>query len=145
MKIIKEKHYNMDCITLSQGGLSIKMLPELGFKMSSIRYKDKEFLFQPSKKEYMKAVYGDNFVDYDTSGLDEMIPTIDSCILKGNTLLPDHGDVWSVPWEVEIKEDSVIGVVDLRSMDLKFEKTVSMVDSNTITMKYRLINESEKK
>ncbi len=103
---IKEgKHLNMDAIIMKNKYLEIRLLPKLGFKMASFKYipKDKELLFQPTKGGlYDIPFYGAIFEEYDTSGLDEMIPTIDKCNYRGGNTLPDHGEVWSVPWDVKL-------------------------------------------
>lgn len=144
------KHLNMDAIIMESQSIRLKILPDLGFKMASIvsLHKDKEFLFQPTRKKYDIPKYGDSFENYDTSGLDEMMPTVDKCIypaggFKGE-ILPDHGDVWTLPWDVNIKDNSIIGKVKLKSLPLEFTKTLSFRDENTIRMDYRVKNLSHK-
>lgn len=138
-----DKHNNLNCIVLESEKLRVKILPELGFKMASLVYKEKnkEILFQPTDLKYSIPKYKDAFEKYDTSGLDEMIPTIDKCIVN-DIELPDHGDVWSIPWDVEVSDNEVIGRVKLRSFPLEFEKKISFSKSNIIKMDYRVKNPS---
>lgn len=143
------KHLNMDSIVLESEDLRIKVLPSLGFKMASIVYKpkEKEFLFQPTKGKYEVPEYGDSFEKYDTSGLDEMMPTVERCLypegkLKGR-ILPDHGDVWSLPWDTELLEDMIIGSVKLKSLPLEFTKSISFKEKNIIRMDYKVKNLSD--
>ncbi|MEW8972605.1 MAG: hypothetical protein AB2375_00295 [Tissierellaceae bacterium] len=145
-----KKHLNMDAIVMKNKCLEIKVLPRLGFKMAAILYrpKNKEFLFQPTEGKYQMPNYGDDFEKYDTSGLDEMIPTIEKCEypvgdLKGN-ILPDHGDVWSVPWNIQILEDRIVGNIKLRSLPLEFIKTISFQGDSTIKMDYKVKNLSDR-
>lgn len=139
---IKEgKHLNMDAIIMKNKYLEIRLLPKLGFKMASFKYipKDKELLFQPTKGLYDIPFYGAAFEEYDTSGLDEMIPTIDKCDYRGNTL-PDHGEVWSVPWNVEIVGKSLKGNIKLKTLPLIFYKSLCFHDENTIKVEYKVEN-----
>ena len=51
------------------------------------------------------AAYGATFVEQDMAGWDEMFPTILACAYPGpgphhGAALPDHGEAWSLPWEV---------------------------------------------
>lgn len=142
MKIYNDKHYNMDCIVMENNSLCLKVIPEIGFKISSLVYKNKEFLFQPSNLKYTIPNFRDSFSDYDTSGLDEMIPTIDSCIYENGLLIPDHGDVWSIPWNVEINNNVLIGKVNLKSIPLEFEKRIRFDNDNLIRMDYSVKNAS---
>lgn len=145
-QIYFDKHLNMDALIMENKYLQIKTLPKLGFKIASIIYKpkDKEFLFQPTKEKYHLPNYGDSFERYDTSGLDEMLPTIDKCKYPGHEfrerILPDHGDVWSLPWNVEVLNNEIIGNVKLRSLPLGFTKSISFKDENTIRMDYQVKN-----
>ncbi len=146
MKIYNDKHYDAECIVMEKSNIRLKILPQIGFKISSLTYKDKELLFQPVDLKYKQPVYMDSFSSYDTSGMDEMLPTIDSCIDEYGQLLPDHGDVWSLPWYIEISDDSsfITGRVILRSMPLAFEKKIAMIEDNLIRMDYTVKNLSMK-
>ncbi len=144
MKIFYDKHYNVDCITMENNNLKLKVIPKIGFKMASLTYKNKEFLFQPTDLKYSIPNFNDSFSDFDTSGLDEMIPSIDSCIYEDGCVIPDHGDVWSLPWKVEIVDDALIGKVDLISLPLKLEKKINFENDKSIRMDYKVKNTSLK-
>ena len=143
MDIFYDKHLNMECVVLEKGKLRIKIIPELGFKIASIAYDKAEMLFQPSEGRYGKVPYGSDFESSDTSGMDEMIPTIDKGVV-GDYELKDHGDVWSVPWEAEVLNGSIEGCVKLKSLPLEFRKTVSILDDDRIEMEYCVKNLSDK-
>lgn len=143
MKIYNNKHYNMNCIVMENKNIKLKVIPKIGFKIASLTYKDNEFLFQPTNLKYTIPNYKDNFSDYDTSGLDEMIPTIDSYMDENGFLIPDHGDVWSIPWDVEVINNSIIGRVSLRSVPLEFYKKISFYSDNIIKMDYKVKNNSK--
>lgn len=139
-------HLNMNSIVMESDFIKLSILPDIGFKIASIIYKpkNKEFLFQPTLGKYEIPVYGDDFEKYDTSGMDEMLPTIDKCTYpegkcKGNEL-PDHGDLWSIPWNVSVVDNKIIGSINLKSLPLEFQKTISFENRNIIRMDYKVKN-----
>lgn len=144
--IRKDIHLNMNSIVMESEKIKLSVLPDIGLKIASIIYKpkQKEFLFQPTLGKYEIPTYGDDFEKYDTSGMDEMLPTIDKCTYPVGEFmgykLPDHGDLWSVPWEISIVEEKIIGSVNLKSLPLQFQKTLSFENQNTIRMDYKVKN-----
>ena len=99
--------------------------------------------FQPTDGVYSLPVYGAGFAQSDTSGADEMFPTIDSCIYPYpgyyGEKLPDHGELWSQPWMVtEAKErltTQIKGVV----LSYLFKRSIELHD-NTVCMEYEISN-----
>ena len=151
MKIKKGNHLGIETINIESETLRLKVIPELGFKIASIVYKplEKEFLFQPTDGKYRLPKFGDDFSKYDTSGFDEMLPTVDACLypegrMKGSSL-PDHGDLWSLPFSVNIEEEKIVGKVRLKSLPLSFEKKISFKDETTIMMEYKVKNLGDEK
>ncbi|WP_027632854.1 hypothetical protein [Clostridium hydrogeniformans] len=151
IKIYKDKHLNMDCITLESENIEAKFL-SLGMKLASFIYKDKnmELFSMPKKNEYkIPKVLGEKFEDYDTSGCDDMLPTIDSCIYNGGEFhgknLSDHGEVWSREIEIDINEIYIQGEVDLKSLPLRFIKKVCIKDDKSLVIDYKLYNLCNKK
>lgn len=142
-----EKLYkNMEFLNLENEDLSVILLPDLGFKIASIKHKIKnfEFVFQPTDGKYEKAKYGDDFSKYDTSGIDDCIPSIDICLYPGTGInLVDHGDVWSLKWNVEPTYNGYVGKVTLPSIPLIFEKYISL-EKSKIIIKYKIINNTDK-
>lgn len=53
MKIYYGNHYNMKCMVMEKDKLILKVIPELGFKIASLVYGQKEFLFQSSDRSYV--------------------------------------------------------------------------------------------
>jgi hypothetical protein len=146
VKIENGKHLNMNAIIMKNENLQVKLLPDLGFKMASIVHlpKQKEFLFQPTKNKYSIPNYNDKFEKYDTSGLDDVIPTIDECTyphgkFKGK-LLPDHGDVWSMKWDVGVFKNKVVGNVALKSLPLELTRHIELSEDSTIRLNYKVKN-----
>jgi hypothetical protein len=136
----------MDVIVMKNEKLQVKLLPDLGFKIASIIYtpKQKEFLFQPTNNMYKLPNYSDKFEKYDTSGLDDVIPTIDECFypdgkFKG-VLLPDHGDAWCTKWNVDVFKNKVVGTVLLKSLSLELTRSIELLKDDTIKLNYKVKN-----
>lgn len=102
-------------ITLDSGVVRAALLPELGGKMISLMRlaTGSEFLLPPPEPErgYRRPVHDAIFKDYDTSGFDECIATVSACAYPVGDFcgrqMPDHGELWYVPWQYEIASEEV--------------------------------------
>lgn len=142
-----EKHLNEDAFLLANNKLRVKVLKNFGAKIASIYSveKDFEFLFQPTKGEYEVPVLKDAFEKYDTSGADDMLPTIDECFYPNSYIkLPDHGDVWAQKWNYEIEGDKLVAWVRSDSLKLVLKRTMYLED-NTLVLDYSLKNNTQQK
>lgn len=141
--IRKTTHHQFDAMALENDKLEVKTLPQLGFKIASIRDKEKdfEFLFQPAKKSYEKAEYAGDFSKYDTSGLDDAAPSIDPCPypFDKDNIMVDHGDVWSLEWDVKEEGNALVGSVKLPSLPLQLTRKVEL-DDNEVILSYEMKN-----
>ncbi len=78
------------------------------------------------------------------SGFDDMFPTIDECCYpdppwKG-TWVPDHGEVWSLPWECQVEGDRLhLATYGVR-FPYRLEKSVRFAEPSTLLIDYRLTN-----
>ena len=94
---------NLSAITLSHEDIELTVIPELGAKVSSIRWKDVELLARNPRKPLRPAVYAAPYSQFDASGFDECFPTIGPCAYPEypweGIEMPDHGEVWSLPWQ----------------------------------------------
>jgi galactose mutarotase-like enzyme len=105
VKIYQGEQGGLQTVTLESERHRVTTVPELGAKLTSLFDKKTglEWLVQP-QKELRKVAYGSGFVAADMSGWDEMFPTIRACDYDDGVLgtrhLPDHGEVWSLPWDV---------------------------------------------
>lgn len=145
MNIYNEPYKGFNAYHLENESLKLIVLPDLGGKIASLLYKPQNFevFFQPSDGTYKLPEYGGIFSQYDTSGADEMFPTIDTCIYPyaGYEVkqLPDHGELWSLPWLVTKTDDSLHMVREGRALPYLFSRVI-MLDANTIHLKYKVKN-----
>jgi hypothetical protein len=123
--------------------IKLCILPEIGAKIASIYYKPEDFevLFQPSKNEYIVPSYDKDFALFDTSGADEMFPTIDPCNypFNPNIILPDHGELWSIEWETTKYNHKLISKVNGIKLNYTFRRIIELYD-NTIRLNYEVKN-----
>ncbi len=131
--------------TIENEWLKMIVLPELGGKIASLQYKPQQFevLFQPSAGQYQLPRYGADFACYDTSGADEMYPTIDRCPYPAagfpGVHLPDHGELWSIPWTTAVTDDGLVSRVHGIALPYTFERTLRL-QRQGIHMDYRVRN-----
>lgn len=130
---------------MENASVRMAVLPALGAKIASVFFKPQQFevLFQPTKGTFERSSHGAPFQDYDTSGADEMYPTIDECGYPqrpyDDVLCPDHGDLWSIPWQVHLTKEGLLCGVDGVKLPYRFERRVEL-RGNTIRMGYSVKN-----
>jgi galactose mutarotase-like enzyme len=133
-------------VTMRAGSCSVTVLPWLGGKIASIRIGDRELLQGPL------AVYAPrtptmSFDAGDASGWDECLPSVAACRVQASTgtaSIPDHGDLWRVPWRdssqfadcssqlaVRASDGSVTLRGECFSLPLTLERTVGLAETST--------------
>jgi hypothetical protein len=88
---------------LRNESIELAVVPELGAKVVSLRNlrTGREWMASPSAdRKLFRNRPGDDFAASTLVGWDECLPTIAPCEWQSR-LMPDHGEVWSVPWHVE--------------------------------------------
>jgi hypothetical protein len=135
-------------ITLDNGVVRAIVLPELGGKIISLvrLASGREHLISlPAGAKFRKPHYGATFVDYNNVGFDECIPSVAACTYPegafAGTKLPDHGDVWSLPWKPTIDSDQLSLSVEGRSLPYAFRKRFSLQDDELV-LEYELQSKS---
>ncbi|KLO24673.1 MULTISPECIES: hypothetical protein [unclassified Marinitoga] len=133
----------MRIICLENNFISLKLFPDLGAKIASIFYKPQSFEVLFRTTEYKLPKYGDPFENYDTSGIDEMFPNVD----KGKypfeeyfgEILPDHGELWSIPWNCYKKNNNIHCEVISPKFNYIFKRTIHL-EKNKIFLAYSVKN-----
>jgi galactose mutarotase-like enzyme len=133
-------------VVITTGDCSLTILPALGGKIASLRIGSIELLQGPLKP------YGprDRTMDFsaaDASGWDECLPSVAACSVKtstGEVAVPDHGDLWRIPWQVlEATEDSITMRARCFSLPLELIRSLILTESPLgwkIRMLYSLTN-----
>ena len=89
-------------LTLSNGVVSIAVLPDLGAKISSLTDRTGREYLSRSDKPYRARHPGAPFGDSEFDGIDECFPTVGGCEYPAapwtGLKVPDHGELWSQAW-----------------------------------------------
>lgn len=148
--IYQSEHKGLASVILESAALRVTILPELGSKLVSIEDKasGEELFYQRKTECLVLPEAGDLFLNYDASGFDEMFPTIDACPYPApgkfhGITLPDHGEVWYLPWEVQLTNHQVFLKIAGKILPYVLEKNVSFKNSRTLRIDYRLKNVSD--
>lgn len=136
--------HNFPAYALESEALRLVIVPDLGAKIVSVYDKthQREWLVPPMRPVRQTA-YGDEFISQDMSGWDEMMPTIVACEYQGKTL-PDHGEIWSIPWKVENMEDVLSFSVDGVALPYRFTRTAALVAPDKLELRYCLLNTGQR-
>jgi galactose mutarotase-like enzyme len=121
---------------------------ELGAKIISLKNckTGREWMWRPPGPfRLFRNKFGDPFERSTLVGADECLPTIAPCKWGGRDL-PDHGEVWSTPWEVDRNawdQGRIKTTLATPVSPFKFERTVRL-EENEVRLDYRLRNVSQK-
>jgi hypothetical protein len=131
--------------TLESAQLWLVILPRISGKIASLVDKstDEELLWRNPDRGYREPAYGDDFALYDTSGWEDCLPNIAAGPYPEwpwrGVSLPDHGEVWALPWEARIDGEAIELAVHGVRLPYRFEKRVS-VDGNRVHLLHRITN-----
>jgi len=132
---------HQEVVSLKNHSLQVSVLPSCGGKISSIRSirTGEEFLLPPLRQHGFVSPT-DTFDKSDCGGFDDCLPSVAACpSVNGQALVPDHGDVWRMPWAMESLGEDIVLQVDLASRPLRMRKQVALRD-NSMLVRYSLEN-----
>ncbi|OCT15393.1 hypothetical protein A8709_15035 [Paenibacillus pectinilyticus] len=134
-------------ITMESEQIRIETIPELGGKIVSIVYKPtgKEWLLDSGHRRLRTPVYGSTFTDWDMSGWDECFPTINTCpsFVNDGVHLPDHGELWALPWENTVEEEAVVSSVRSPHLPYQFTRRITFASAERVRLDYRVDNRGD--
>ncbi|MGD0733934.1 MAG: hypothetical protein ABR976_02260 [Terracidiphilus sp.] len=118
-------------VLIHAGECSLTVLPRLGGKIASLRFKDRELLQTPLAP-YAPRTQTMSFDAGDASGWDECLPSVANCTVEtstGKANIPDHGDLWRVEWQpVVAPENAVIFRGQCFSLPLALERAITLTE-----------------
>lgn len=138
----------MGVVTLTDPTIEVEVDPVRGGKLTSLidRRSGRQWFVVPGLREGPSAGYGASFHEAGVCGWDEMVPTIDAGVVPtvlGDVDLPDHGEVWSIPWEIVSQDDEHVSLaVSGRALPYRFQRTVRLIGDSQLRLDYRLETES---
>jgi galactose mutarotase-like enzyme len=117
-----------------------------GGRMVSLRHKPSgfEFLYQQPGEKYEGAQYDKAPSPEQSAGYDDMFPTIDECHYEDHpwkgTVLPDHGEAWSLDWDVVSDGESIRLSYYGTRLPYKLTRRIAFEKTNALYMDYSLEN-----
>jgi hypothetical protein len=142
------QRHGLDVWLLENDVVQVALQPAPGGKLVSLYDKRRgvEWLAPPVQPPLHELPYGSAFGDSPLYGWDEMMPTIVACPYPGpgdavGAPLPDHGEVWTLPWKTAAGEDGVHMQVAGRALPYTLARTARLDDSGALLLDYSLRNE----
>jgi galactose mutarotase-like enzyme len=130
-------------VALRSDDLEVVVLPRRGAKIASLRHRAlrREWLEQPAGDLDHPPAYGSAFADADMFGWDEMLPTIDASSYPDGehrgVPLPDHGEVWALPWETRPAGETLVCSTGGRALPYRVTRTMRVQDAR-LQLEYEL-------
>ncbi|MEI6388519.1 MAG: hypothetical protein WCQ50_18040 [Spirochaetota bacterium] len=128
--------------------LAAVVIPEHGAKLASLRSlsSGREFLFQRPGVKYRRSSYDSDYLAGECSGFDEVCPTVleyfyDREPWKG-IRIPDHGEVWALPWSCETDSESLDLSVRGVRLPYQLRKRITLAEPDCLRISYELTNET---
>ena len=73
---------------------------------------------------------GASFVHAGMGGWDEVAPSVQAEVQSDGTVIPDHGDLWNVPWAIlSSSTDMLVLEVELASLPVTLRRTIAATDA----------------
>jgi len=148
IKIYESDYKNQKAINIESNLIKVQFLPEIGSKMSNFIYKplDLDLLIHRSNKKYRLGIYDGDYLKSECSGFDEMFPSINKCYYDAypwsGIKIPDHGEVWSLNWDLKLEKSKIIMDVNGVRFPYKIKKIIYFLQDNILRIEYELVNTS---
>jgi len=156
LRVQEIREQGFPALRLENGPLTLTLIPDLGGKIAvwEDRRRGLSWLWRnpylPWRLPQAEARYVQEF---DLGGWDECFPAIAPWIYPADpwvgTPIPDHGELWSQPWKIQIRIEEgkrliVTGAAEGRSFPYRFERTLILeADRPAVRIRYRLQNNAE--
>lgn len=145
--ITEVAHENLLAYRLADESLRLTVLPHWGGKVAEIHdlRRGREWLFRNPALPYRLPMYDANYVrDFDVGGFDECFPNVGASAYPSGPWrgvpLPDHGEVWSLPWETQILGETLFLTVHGIRLPYRLEKTIHLLGGGRARLDYRAHN-----
>jgi galactose mutarotase-like enzyme len=134
----------LEALALSEHDLQVVVVPDLGAKLCSLRWHGQELLAQNPRKALKAARYAAPYAEFDASGFDECLPSIGRCRYPEypwqNVQVPDHGEVWSIPWSWEMQAEVLHLWCGGVRFPYDFHKWLVVPAPGSLRLSYALVN-----
>jgi galactose mutarotase-like enzyme len=136
-------------VALRSTQLEIVAVPAIGMKLTNLRrLNGREWLWRSDQIPLAPPKPGASYVETaDSGGWDECFPTVGAGPIPGappgTPLLPDHGELWSAPWDSSVFENqagtTLAGSAQGTVFPYEFHRTVALdLDEPIVQLSYAL-------
>lgn len=139
----------LEALLFQSARISTVIIPGWGGKIAILvdRRAGREWLHTNPLIPYRLPAYGADYTrDFDAGGFDECFPNIAPGRYPQppweGVSLPDHGEVWALPWQVEPSATALRLSVVGRQLPYRLEKRLSFPAEDCLRIDYRLENPS---
>jgi hypothetical protein len=119
--------HGFDALVVDNGLVRATVVPALGGKIASLVHPptDREWLWRnPVLEPRAAAVEASYVAEHDVGGFDECFPSVAATRFPGGpwagTAVPDHGEVWALPWTPDTRCDGTEIEVRLTTDGVRF-------------------------
>lgn len=122
-----------DAVALENSDCRAIVMPRRGGKIASLVYKPADFeALAQSRGVYPPLSPGLPFCNGDASGFDDCFPTVSResvSVGSNNVVYPDHGEIWTAPFEYEHMADGLHLRTAGRLLPYSYEKTARLTEA----------------
>jgi hypothetical protein len=134
----------LDAVKLTGHDIGVLAVPGLGAKLASIEWQGREVLARNPRRPLRPARYAASYAALVASGFDDCLPTIGPCPYPDEPWtgieVPDHGEVWSIPWSLQADGDRLQASTHGVRFPYTFEKTIELPPAGGVRLSYALTN-----
>lgn len=138
-----------EALLLRDEHLEATVLPGHGGKIASLidRRTGRDWLWRNPYLDLKRPLPGASYVtEHDTGGFDECFPAVSEGPYPSppwqDRRIPDHGELWAVPWEATLSEEAVTMVASTREFPMRFERRIALREG-TLRLDYRVTNPTD--
>ncbi len=145
-RVYESRYKDQPAASIESATIRAQFLPGSGAKLASLLYKPRgfELMVQAAGPKYLLQPFDGEYTAGECSGFDDMFPTIDAFYYDRypwlGVRMADHGEVWSLPWRLQVGADRLDFVVFGVRFPYRLEKRVSFAADSSLRLDYRLTN-----
>ncbi|MCL4545799.1 MAG: hypothetical protein M1118_14625 [Chloroflexi bacterium] len=145
VQVTTGKYEGIDAIIAEDAATRLTLLPSIGAKVVSLvdLTTGREYLARQADRPLVPPRFGDRYERYDIGGWDECFPSISAVAYPEEpwrgVWAPDHGELWTLPWEWLALADGVRTWVDGVRFPYRFTRTIRLAKA-CLTIGYEVLN-----
>lgn len=144
--ITEREHKGNTLLTMESGYLKVELAPGVGGRIIAIENLKNgyQYLWKNPGLDLQRLPAGSEYDPNFYGGIDELLPN-DVPETIGGKELPDHGELWTMALNYEIRGESVILSGTLPVCGLQYERAIELsTDGPELKIRYRITNPTDK-